>query len=137
MHGWFFRSFPRGVFRNIANMMDNIEGMSTTDPAMVSWFSVGAILCGGIVYLRQFLFWVPHPIGLVMYVSPMTDAYWFSFFIGWICKRAAIRYCDADGYKSVRAFFIGLILGEVLAIGFATVIALLGYQSMGITLNRN
>ena len=83
------------------------------------------------------MFWCPHPIGLVMCVNPIMGAYWWSTCIGWACKRAAIRYCDRDGYQTVRAFFIGLIFGEVLIIALDAIFVFLGHPSMGITLNRN
>jgi hypothetical protein len=136
MNGWFFQGFPRTVFSVMVNMQNNIADFS--EGSELSWWTAGgASLCGLLIYLRSFLFWVPHPIGLVMFVNPIMQAYWFSFLIAWFCKKMAVKYCTTDSYKMVRTFFIGLIIGEVVVVGLSVVLTLLGYESMGIDLNRN
>lgn len=141
MNNWFFVSLPKSSFFN------NIEMVRSINVAMekggdwfgdnAAWFGVGAVSCAFIVYLRQFLFWVPHPIGLVMVVNPLMRAYWFSFFVAWLCKRAAVKYCDPDGYKFIRGFFIGLIIGEIIAVAVASLLGIWGFDPMNITLNKN
>ncbi|GEM_PF-1085054 len=136
MSGWFYTRWPQRVFNSTTNVQNNLEKWTTPEPGTVTWTGVGAATCGLLVYLRQFLFWVPHPIGLVMFVNPLMRSYWFSFLLGWLCKRSAIRYCNPDTYRFVRGLFLGLILGELLAVGLSFGVALLGGSQMDITLDR-
>ncbi|MHC4873048.1 MAG: DUF6785 family protein [Planctomycetota bacterium] len=119
MNRWFYISLPSYIFKSANNISASIDSSLLQTESFFSanaaWFGVGGVSCGLIIYLRQFLFWIPHPIGLLMVVNPIMRAYWFSFLIAWICKRAAVKYCDPEGYKFIRGFFIGLILGEVIA----------------------
>jgi hypothetical protein len=71
----------------------------------------GAWVVLSIVMRRRFFWWL-HPIGLIAQASPAMSAYWFSFFLGWFCKRLAIRYGGRDTFARIRPFFIGLIVGE-------------------------
>ena len=105
-------------------MMAEPEAAASPDPSMLGWFAAGVVLCGSLIYLRQFLFWLPHPIGLVLLADNTAYCFWFSCFLAWVCKRSAVKYCDAEQYKQIRGFFIGLILGAVFAIGVATVVGL-------------
>lgn len=49
--------------------------------------------------------------------SSAMKVLWFSIFFGWGAKRLLLRYGGAGAFKRARAFFIGLIVGEVLAAG--------------------
>ncbi|MHC4873552.1 MAG: DUF6785 family protein, partial [Planctomycetota bacterium] len=140
MGRWFFINLPGYVYKMINGISVSIDtslaqgGNFFDDNA--PWFAVGGATCGLIIYLRQFMFWVPHPIGLLMFVNPLMGSYWFSFFVAWICKKAAVKYCDPDSYKFIRGFFIGLIIGEVIAVAIASILPMFGYDVMGLTLNK-
>lgn len=136
MDPWFFGGYTKSTFRGITSMYKNIDTYKQFDTADAGWFGLGAVVCSALIYLRQFAFWLPHPIGLVLYVNPQMHAYWFSFLLAWICKKAAVRYLDTEGYRRVRELFIGLVLGEVSAVAMSLILALNGFQNMGITLNR-
>lgn len=136
MDWWFSTGLPKNIFTITTSMQRNLTDLMQFDPSDVTWFAVGGGTCATIVYLRQFLFWVPHPIGLLMFVNPLMHWYWFSFFVAWVCKRAAVRYTTTDSYVRLRAFFIGLLIGECLAIAIALIMELSGYERMGISFNR-
>jgi hypothetical protein len=40
---------------------------------------------------------------------------WFSFFLGWCCKKLAVRYGGRHMFARLRPAFIGLIFGEFVA----------------------
>ncbi|MHC4873331.1 MAG: DUF6785 family protein [Planctomycetota bacterium] len=141
MNRWFFISLPTVAFNGIKDISAAVETSLQQGDSWFTdhapWFGIGGVTCALILYMRQFYFWIPHHIGLMMFLNHKMKAYWFSFFIAWIFKKAAVKYCDPDGYKFIRGFFIGLIIGECLAIAIATVLAIAGYDNMGLTLNRN
>ena len=124
MHGWFYGGFPKQIF-------DTIKTMSVTNPVDVSgarwWLLTGAAVMGVLIYFRQRVFWLPHPIGLIMWVNPIMRTYWFSIFLGWVFKSMITKYGNKDSYAKARIFFLGLMLGEIL-------MCLIG---VGISLNRN
>ena len=111
MHGWFYGGFPKGVF-------DNIKEMSITHPTDSQgarwWLLTGALAMGALLYFRQVVFWLPHPIGMIMLVNPIMGTYWFSIFLGWFFKTGVSKYGNKETYDKARMLFVGLIVGELL-----------------------
>jgi len=110
MDPWFHSQMPQQAFATLAAAVK-------TPPAAASaetfWLLAGGGGMALLLYLRQTLFWLPHPIGLIMLVSPLMGAYWFSILIGWAVKSLVTKYGNKDTYARVRGLFIGLILGEL------------------------
>jgi hypothetical protein len=102
---WLFRAAQR-MFINPAKF----------DQAQALWYGAGALWIALTVFLRTSFFWFPHPIGFIMLVNPLMAQLWFSFFLGWVCKRVVVRYGGKTTYDRVRGIFIGLIAGELIAI---------------------
>jgi hypothetical protein len=113
MNGWFHGNLPKGLFDQIATMSKNPPTASPTD---TGWFAFGALAMAILLYLRQFLFWLPHPIGFIMLVNPIMLAYWFSILLGWLAKTLVTRYGNQDSYRKARFLFIGLIFGELILV---------------------
>lgn len=112
MHGWFYAGLPRdGLF-------GHIKTMAQINPADIAggqwWLLTGAILMGGLLYFRRRIFWLPHPIGMIMLVNPIMGSYWGSILIGWLAKSLVTKYGNKGTYLRARCFFIGLIVGELL-----------------------
>ena len=76
-------------------------------------FAGGAALTTALTVLRlRFASWPLHPIGfLLLYTNPV-HVMWFSLLIGWVIKVAILHFGGGQLYRSARAFFIGLIVGE-------------------------
>ena len=43
---------------------------------------------------------------------------WFSIFLGWLIKVSVTGLLGGGAYRKVRPFFLGMILGELLAVIF-------------------
>jgi len=111
MNHWFYTGLPRGVYSEIKTM----AGTNPVDSAGGKWWlMVGGLLMAGLLYFRQHIFWLPHPIGLVMLVNPLMHSYWFSIFLGWLFKTLFTKYGNKDTYARGRYFFVGLIAGELI-----------------------
>lgn len=134
MSNWFFTSFPKSLFDKIASMT---KTPPLPAPNEAGWVIFGGGLMAALLYLRQTLFWMPHPIGLVMLVNPIMRYYWFSIFIGWAAKAVVTRYGGKNTYIRVRGLFIGLIAGELLMVALAGLLSILLDMPVRMDLNRN
>jgi hypothetical protein len=111
MNNWFYNQFPPTVFPEIRT----IAQTNPVDAAGGVWWLIsGVVVMGLLLYLRRHVFWMPHPIGMIMLVNPMMGAYWFNFFLGWIAKTLVTKYGNKDTYQRLRYLFIGLIAGEII-----------------------
>ena len=52
----------------------------------------------------------------MMIMNRSMYGFWASIMIGWSAKHLVSKYCSHTQYVAVRRFFIGLILGHLLAI---------------------
>ncbi|MCX5660099.1 MAG: hypothetical protein NTW19_10300 [Planctomycetota bacterium] len=122
MHAWVFRNGPQTFVDGAARAaLPSPRG----DSAGAGWFGLGAAWCGLSMFARRTLFGFPHPIGYAMLANPLTAHIWLPCFIGWACKKVVVRYGGKATFDHVRLGFIGLILGEVLAIAFWLLASLL------------
>ena len=99
--------------------------------------TVGAAATGVVIYMRQFFFWMPHPLGLVMLVNPIMQSYWFSIFLGWLANSAITKYGHKNTYARACGFFIGLIVGELVIVMLAVAVSIITGNNINIDLNRN
>jgi hypothetical protein len=106
------------------NIVQRVEGHvrvdQTNDPSR--WdMGIGHVLFGAVLAavltclcLRSPA-WPLHPIGLLMVQTIYGNFAWFSVLVGWLLKALILSFGGARLYRSARPFFIGLILGDVLA----------------------
>lgn len=134
MSTWFYSSWPRSTFNTLTTIAKNPPGSSGSSAL---WMTVGGVATAAIIYLRQFLFWMPHPLGLVMLVNPMMQSYWFSIFLGWLANVAITKYGHQNTYKRATGFFIGLIAGELLIVILSVIVSIATGNNINIDLNRN
>lgn len=137
MSAHLYSNGPRGIITTANMMLQEEYTALTMDFSTMGWYFAGATLIIFSIFTRQRYFWFPHPIGLVMLMNPMMHQIWFGFFIGWIFKKTAIKYGGKPTYDKLHAFFIGLIMGELIAIFFWQSSGLLfGTTTRYIDLNR-
>lgn len=134
MNRWFHSIFPQTLYSRLSSMMHSPPDAS---PEMMGWIAGGAIVMAVLLFCRQFMFWVPHPIGLVMLVNPLMSAYWFSILLGWLAKSLVTKYGSKDTYAQTRALFLGFIVGELLIVGLSTCLSYYFDLDITIDLNRN
>jgi hypothetical protein len=78
--------------------------------------ALGAGLAGGLYWMcLRSPAWPIHPIGLLMVNSFYANEAWASVFFGWLLKALVLKYGGAGLYRRARPFFIGVIMGEVIA----------------------
>lgn len=134
MHGWFYNHFPSLLFKQLAEMSKTPPAATPSDRL---WLCFGALAMAALLFFRQRLFWLPHPIGFIMLVNPIMQTFWFSIFLGWLAKSLVTKYGNKDTYGRVRGMFIGLIVGELAVVTLAMIVSLALQKNLGIDLNRN
>lgn len=133
MNGWFFNYMAVG---NLDSARDIVAGTAEAFSSNGWWVIIGAVWLCITLWLRQSLFWFPHPIGYILLFNPLLAAIWFSFFIGWVIKSIAVKYGGKSSFDMLRPIFIGLIFGELIAILIWMIIGSISGFSSGLTLNR-
>lgn len=133
MSSWFHIGMPKNFFGNFNGM---IKDPPVSAPTSALWLSVGAIVMAALLYLRQFLFWLPHPLGMVMLVNPAMPYYWFSILLGWLGNVLVTKYGNQDAYRRACGFFIGLIVGELVIVILSMIVSMVMGMPIRIDLNR-
>jgi len=111
---WFWTTGPQSVMDRTQRIVSDSLGKT----GQYNWifYLIGAGWVALSIFMRRRFFWWLHPIGLVMLANPLMRALWFSFFLGWLCKKITVKYGGRHMFARMRPLFIGLILGEVLAV---------------------
>lgn len=92
-------------------------------PAEPGRFVLAFVAAGAAVMLvlvfgyHRFYWWPIHPIGYLTAYSSAMAILWFSFFVGWLANALCLRYAGLSGYRDVRLFFVGLIVGDFFMAG--------------------
>jgi hypothetical protein len=133
MNHWFYTVGPKSFINKAQLTLTNVPEVQWP---MVTWFALGVAWIAFTVFIRRSVFWFPHPIGFIMLVNPLMDFLWFSFFLGWLFKSIIVKYGGKLTFDRIRMLFIGLILGELMAIFVWTMLGLVLDWNVGLTLNR-
>ncbi len=133
MGWWFHQAFPYRLFRQL-EVFTRWQHQPITDQTL--WVVVGAAAMAALLYFRRTVFWMPHPIGMVMLMNPVMGAYWFSIMLGWAAKTLVIRYGNQDTYAKARNLFIGLIIGEMFVVTVSMIFTITTHVHIPIDLSR-
>ena len=71
---------------------------------------------------HRWYWWPLHPIGFAIAVGWLTSSIWFSALIAWLLKLIILHVGGSGLFRSLKPFFLGLILGEVVVGGVWAVI---------------
>jgi hypothetical protein len=120
---------PTGTFGFASYKIANPVSFSTTPDIIwprAMWTAIGGAVMGGLILLRHhFLWWPLHPLGFAVSAGWISSLAWFSIFIGFLIKAVVLKYGGAKLYNAMRPFFLGLILGQIVAAGVWPIIDLI------------
>jgi len=134
MHSWFYISLPRNCMFDVIRSMT--KDAPVASPSLSLWMAGGAVAMAALLYFRQYLFWLPHPIGMIMYINPIMPSFWFSIFLGWLMNVMVTKFGNKETFHRARGFFIGLIIGELTVVVVSMVLSIGMGINVTITLNR-
>jgi len=91
-------------------------------PKPVDIYASGSIVSGFLfsIFLFamrfRFIWWPFHPVGYVIGINGASvDHYWFAMILASTVKFLALRHGGARMYRKILPFFLGLILGDIVA----------------------
>ena len=93
------------------------------EPEGPRWDAWQFMLLGGgvmsaLMWARhQFVWWPLNPLGFTIAANWKTGHIFFSALLAWFLKLVILRYGGVRLYRNLRPFFLGLILGEIVAAG--------------------
>ena len=91
-----------------------------TGPRLDSWafMAIGGSVMGLLMWVRHYFLWWPlNPLGYAISANWKTGHIFGSALLAWLFKLMILKYGGAKLYRNLRPFFLGLILGEVVAAG--------------------
>jgi len=97
-------------------------------PNMFGWYATfgGIVLTIVLLFLqRRFLWWPLPAIGFIVGGAWIMQHVWFALLAAWAVKAMVLRYGGASAYRKSLPFFMGLIAGQLFALGGWAVIDLL------------
>jgi len=124
LNTWFTSYYTRNLYCTWTNHL--IVAGEPPQPWAFATMAAGAASMWALVALhRAHLWWPLHPIGYLMGASwPMLN-YWFPILIGWLLKRAVVRFGGHRAYRRALPGFLGLIFGEFFSAGLWSVVDLI------------
>lgn len=105
-----------------------------TNYPQLGFIGVGLFSSLAMMFLRsRFLWWPLHPVGYALSTSGWIINYiWFSFWLSWLMKWIILKHGQLQGYRKLKPFFLGLIVGEYLVgCSFNLVGVTLGFKTYG------
>lgn len=110
-HKWFAQQGSLSSMKFVTAML---KGDQTPVAANWLWMAVGVVTTLVLMWGRARFAWFPlHPLGYLMGLSFPISVFWFSIFMGWLCKTIINRFGGNDSVRKATPFFLGLALGDV------------------------
>jgi hypothetical protein len=120
LHGTYSQGLPRLAGSVSKELSREVSGMSWTNWL---WLALGGAETWALMLLRSRFLWFPlHPIGMLLALTHPMFMFWFSIFLGWLCKVLIMRFGGSSVYRQMTPAFLGLILGDVAMMIFWLVI---------------
>ena len=91
-----------------------------TGPRWDAWrfMAIGGAVMSLLMWARHNLVWWPlNPLGFTISANWKTGHIFFSALLAWLLKLVILKYGGPRLYRNLRPFFLGLILGEIVAAG--------------------
>jgi len=104
------------VYLNYQSLLAKMDSPTKFNPAGLSAVGFAAAVTAALTLLRaRFAGWPFHPLGYVLANTLTISAFWLPILVANIVKVVVLRYGGARLYRRSIAFFVGIILGDVLA----------------------
>ena len=129
MYGWFYRGYAMRPWQFAEHTIDVARPIEW---GYLGFVGMGAGVAGVMQVLRHTFTWFPFSvIGFGAAHLPTSQKYWFSVFLVWLLKGRLINYGGMRAYRAGRPFFLGLLMGQAVALGFWYLVATLAREPYG------
>lgn len=103
------------------------------DNEIWTYFLAGFLLVLLMSFLRiRFLWWPVHGLLFCIWNTWPGSLMWSSFLMGWVVRTLIVKFGGERNYLKLRPLFIGLIFGEIAAIGVLMLFQLAYYLIYGL-----
>ena len=101
-------------------MLYHIDNPATTNWWKLFLFAIGVVVYSALTVCQyRFHWWPLHPVGLTVATLWMIRYTVVSIFLAWAFKSVVMHYGGINGFRKIRPFFLGLIVGYFLGIGIS------------------
>jgi hypothetical protein len=130
--GWGFGGLTQLTGDWVAYNINNAEDVYGWH---LAYTGIGSLAMALLTYIKtRFIGFPIHPIGLALGLTYPISNIWFSVFIAWLFKAIILKYGGAKGYRLLRPFFLGMVLGAFGAAGLWLIIDAFGGMSNWFTM---
>jgi hypothetical protein len=99
----------------------------------LGWLAFGMVAVLLLALLRfRFAWWPLHPVIFLMWGAWPSALTWGSFLIGWVVKVLIVRFGGGRTYQRLKPLFIGMIMGEIVAVAMVLLVGFFYYSSTGL-----
>ena len=95
---WTYVISATAPFTRLASILQHPTGIEID--RFISLIIGGLAIFGILLMRHHYLWWKIHPIGFLMTTSYATYCYWFSFFLGWLCKYTMLKFGGFAYYRN-------------------------------------
>jgi len=128
---WPTVAMPRVAIEQAINFIPPGNGTAVSH-SHAALFGIGALVTLVLSFLNlRFAGWPLPPVGMLLSTSWGVQTTWLSLLIGWIAKTLLVRLGGSRLFFASQSVFIGLVVGEIAAMGLWIIVALV-LASMGI-----
>lgn len=119
LESWYYQSIPKMSFDVAVQFIKSSanEPMVNINGATAGFIIFGMVFMSALLFARTKWFWVPHPVGFLLWISHAETKYFlFCFFLGWCIKYVVVKFGTKETIDNMKKWAIGLILGHITAI---------------------
>lgn len=110
--GWWMRGAGAGLPYGIANRLNNPEAVFTAGHYGNMGVGAAIVLVLSLLHVR-YLWWPIHPLAwAATFSSIVSERFGFSFLLGWLLHRLALKAGGFVAYKRYQPLVLGLIVGN-------------------------
>jgi hypothetical protein len=107
----------KGAKATYTSVVHYLEHPTQFNVLATGFIGLGLIITAGLTWLRYFYYWWPlHPLGYAIAETWQSHQLWLMFFVAWAIKSLVIRYGGIMLYKRTVPIFLGLVVGQILAV---------------------
>jgi hypothetical protein len=122
-------SLPKTTFQQAGRMITDASG--SAEPHFGALGLGGVIMFFLTVMRARFYWWPVHSLGFLIGSTWPAQNLWFPFLLGWMAKVFIMKFGGGAMLRKTRSVFMGVIIGESIAIGVSTLLGLLAGIKLG------
>ena len=117
------------TFSSVVGKISNPVG---PDLQKLSFFGIGAGVMSLLTLLYYKVPWWPiHPIGFTVSAVWMIRNQAAAIFMAWLSKTLIMRFGGIELYRKASPFFVGLVVGHFLGVGFSFIVDFIFFHGNG------